>query len=135
MSRTKDRESIGSELVPTYAARELSGGVAKHRISDEGMAPRVAYQVIHDELRLDGFSLLNLATFVTTWIPWQLAQDFLEFMISGEFQAIIPTTNWMYPVALPAAQLPADFNQMIDPSPALLFNEKEVASERRQWVV
>ena len=42
----------------------------------EGLEPRVAYQVIHDELSLDGFSLLNLATFVTTWMePEATAAD------------------------------------------------------------
>jgi glutamate decarboxylase len=68
MARKPDRDPIGSELVPTYAARELAEGTSKHRMADAGMLPRVAYQVIHDELRLDGFSLLNLATFVTTWM-------------------------------------------------------------------
>jgi len=33
-----------------------------------GMDPDVAYQVIHDELALDGNPILNLATFVTTWM-------------------------------------------------------------------
>ena len=68
MSRKDARDSMAGELVPTYAARELAKGIPQHRMAEEGMAPRVAYQVIHDELRLDGFSLLNLATFVTTWM-------------------------------------------------------------------
>jgi glutamate decarboxylase len=38
------------------------------------MSPRNAYQVIHDELRLDGFSILNLATFVTTWMEPEARQ-------------------------------------------------------------
>jgi len=74
MTREKDRDAMGGELVPTYAARELAQGVPKHRMSEAGMAPRVAYQVIHDELRLDGFSLLNLATFVTTWMEPEARQ-------------------------------------------------------------
>jgi glutamate decarboxylase len=77
MSREK-RDTIASELVPTYAARELSKGVPKHKIAPEGMPPRVAYQVIHDELRLDGFSLLNLATFVTTWMEPEAKQLIAE---------------------------------------------------------
>jgi glutamate decarboxylase len=32
------------------------------------MAPDVAYQIIHDELMLDGNARMNLATFVTTWM-------------------------------------------------------------------
>jgi glutamate decarboxylase len=32
------------------------------------MAPDTAYQIVHDELMLDGNARLNLATFVTTWM-------------------------------------------------------------------
>jgi glutamate decarboxylase len=32
------------------------------------MQPRTAFQIIHDELMLDGNARLNLATFVTTWM-------------------------------------------------------------------
>jgi len=32
------------------------------------MPPRIAFQIIHDELMLDGNARLNLATFVTTWM-------------------------------------------------------------------
>ena len=78
MKRKNDRSTAGEEIVPTYAARELSRGVPKHRMAEEGMAPRLAYQVIHDELQLDGFSLLNLATFVTTWMEPEAKQLFSE---------------------------------------------------------
>ena len=63
-----------------------------------------------------------------------LARDFLAFMISERFQKIIPTTNWMYPAALAQASLPPEFTQLIDPSPALLFDDGLVASKRKQWV-
>ncbi|TNF88839.1 MAG: thiamine ABC transporter substrate binding subunit [Gammaproteobacteria bacterium] len=64
----------------------------------------------------------------------QLAREFLEFMLGESFQRIIPTTNWMYPAALAQAELPAEFSQLIDPSPALLFDEDRVAAERKKWV-
>jgi glutamate decarboxylase len=35
------------------------------------MMPEMAYQIIHDELMLDGNARLNLATFVTTWMEPQ----------------------------------------------------------------
>ncbi len=63
-----------------------------------------------------------------------LARQFLRFMLSEEFQRIIPTTNWMFPAALPAAELPPEFSALIDPSPALLFDDEQVARERRNWV-
>ena len=64
----------------------------------------------------------------------KLAREFLAFMVSEEFQAIIPTTNWMYPAALSADKLPAGFDQLIDPLPALLIDEKQVAKKRKIWV-
>jgi glutamate decarboxylase len=78
MTRSKDRDAVSDDLTPTYAARELAKGVPKHRMSEDGMAPRLAYQTIHDELRLDGFSLLNLATFVTTWMEPEAKQLMAE---------------------------------------------------------
>jgi len=64
----------------------------------------------------------------------ELAREFLRFMLSDTFQSIIPTTNWMYPAALPAAKLPGEFSQLIDPSPALLFDDELVARHRKAWV-
>ncbi|RLA11306.1 MAG: thiamine ABC transporter substrate-binding protein, partial [Gammaproteobacteria bacterium] len=63
-----------------------------------------------------------------------LARLFLEFMQEPEFQSIIPTTNWMYPASLERSKLPPAFRQLIDPAPALLFSDIEIADKRRQWV-
>ncbi|GAB2475747.1 PLP-dependent aminotransferase family protein [Jatrophihabitans fulvus] len=38
------------------------------RLARESVPPHVAYQLIHDELLLDGSARLNLATFVGTWM-------------------------------------------------------------------
>lgn len=40
----------------------------RFRMPDQGMQPESAYQMIHDEMALDGKPSLNLATFVTTWM-------------------------------------------------------------------
>jgi glutamate decarboxylase len=40
-----------------------------HRLAEQGMGLDTAYEVISGELLLDGQSRLNLATFVTTWMP------------------------------------------------------------------
>jgi glutamate decarboxylase len=47
---------------------DLNMEVPKLRLPDGGMAPATAFQIIHDELMLDGNARLNLATFVTTWM-------------------------------------------------------------------
>lgn len=42
--------------------------VPRFRLPAESMAPETAYQLVHDELMLDGNARLNMATFVTTWM-------------------------------------------------------------------
>jgi glutamate decarboxylase len=43
----------------------------RSQLRDDPVDPEVAYQLIHDELLLDGSARLNLATFVTTWMEPQ----------------------------------------------------------------
>ena len=59
-----------------------------------------------------------------------LAQEFMAFMLSPEFQNIIPETNWMYPAALPVADLPAGFETLIQPETSLIFSPEDAAGIR-----
>ena len=45
--------------------------VPRYELADGEMPPDAAYQIIHDELLLDGSASLNVATFVTTWMEPQ----------------------------------------------------------------
>ena len=45
--------------------------VPRHTLPKGELPPEVAYQIIHDELMIDGNARLNLATFVTTWMEPQ----------------------------------------------------------------
>jgi glutamate decarboxylase len=55
------------EINPVYF-REESREIPRYRLSEYGVLPRTALQVVRDELILDGNARLNLATFVTTWM-------------------------------------------------------------------
>jgi glutamate decarboxylase len=45
--------------------------IPRHELRDAELPPDVAYQIIHDELMLDGNARMNLATFVSTWMEPQ----------------------------------------------------------------
>ena len=62
------------ESDPVYGGRSLSNMASKYNLPKDEMTPRDAYQLVHDELMLDGNSRLNLATFVTTWIEPEAKQ-------------------------------------------------------------
>lgn len=63
-----------------------------------------------------------------------LAREFLAFMLGETFQEIIPTTNWMYPAALPHERLPDAFDTLVEVAPTLVFDERTVADSRRRWI-
>ncbi|WP_159440302.1 thiamine ABC transporter substrate binding subunit [Vibrio quintilis] len=62
----------------------------------------------------------------------ELAEQFLQFMLSDQFQSVIPTGNWMYPVT--AGELPAGFRHLVHPSKTLRFTPDQVAQNRKQWI-
>ena len=72
--KLKDQSAADLELTPTYAARQMMEGVPKYAIPEQSMEPKIAYNLIHDELILDGNSRQNLATFVTTWMEPEAAK-------------------------------------------------------------
>ena len=62
--------------------------IPRHDLPHGQLPPDVAYQIIHDELMLDGNARLNVATFVTTWMEPQaerlMAECFDKNMIDKD---------------------------------------------------
>ncbi|WP_374643191.1 thiamine ABC transporter substrate binding subunit [Tabrizicola sp.] len=58
-----------------------------------------------------------------------LADRFLDFMLTERFQAAIPQTNWMYPAVTPAAGLPEGFDAF-RPAKSLLLPPEEAQAAR-----
>jgi len=52
----------------TYSTRYFAEPVPKYELPKKGIPANAAYQLVHDELNLDGNPALNLASFVTTWM-------------------------------------------------------------------
>ena len=64
----KDDDTGNDTLSPLFGTRSLRNPVPKYRLPAGEMEARSAYQLITDELMLDGNPALNLASFVTTWM-------------------------------------------------------------------
>jgi glutamate decarboxylase len=56
------------QVRPQFAQLGEITEVPKLRLAPGGMPASTAYEIVHDELLLDGNARLNLATFVTTWM-------------------------------------------------------------------
>lgn len=52
----------------TYSERYFRQSVAKYEMPERSIPANAAYQLVHDELNMDGNQSLNLASFCTTWM-------------------------------------------------------------------
>ncbi|MDE1313157.1 thiamine ABC transporter substrate binding subunit [Vibrio aestuarianus] len=62
----------------------------------------------------------------------KLADEFMQFILSDQFQSVIPTGNWMYPVT--SVELPKGFETLNVPQKALTFSAQEVSEMRKPWI-
>ncbi|MCR9684740.1 MULTISPECIES: thiamine ABC transporter substrate binding subunit [Vibrio] len=62
----------------------------------------------------------------------ELADQFMNFILSDEFQSAMPTGNWMYPVT--DVELPKGFETLSVPNKSLSFSADEVAKMRKSWI-
>ena len=60
-----------------------------------------------------------------------LADQFMEFVLSRDFQSLIATANWSYPAKLPQEEWPEAFSQLNLPEKALFYTEEEAAALRQ----
>ena len=63
-----------------------------------------------------------------------LAQDFLTFMISPEFQDIIPETNWMMPAAATSTPLNPVFGKLVQPKITLTVTPEQSARNCKAYI-
>jgi len=69
--KNKIRDNL---LDDVYSSEDLSIRMPKYKFPTEEREARHVYQIIHDELMLDGNSRQNLATFCSTWLEPEVHQ-------------------------------------------------------------
>jgi thiamine transport system substrate-binding protein len=63
----------------------------------------------------------------------ELADDFLNFMVSEGFQKHLPLSNVMYPVNTPT-KMPEAYGKLIKPAQVLQLDTAQINQNRKQWV-
>jgi thiamine transport system substrate-binding protein len=61
------------------------------------------------------------------------ARQFIDFMLTPDFQDAIPTTNWMYPVN-PSVKLPASFDYAPRPQIPLSLDPALIRKNQERWI-
>ena len=77
------------------------------------------------------YTQIEFAAMVKKSKKQKLAQTFIDFMLSEDFQKAIPTSNWMYPV-ITYEKLPSAFDKQ--PKTLPLLDDKLIAKKQREWL-
>lgn len=64
----------------------------------------------------------------------KLGREFLQFIMTKEFQSSLPLTNVMYPVMDIGDALPPEFEKLIVPVKPLLIDTEIVRDKRQKWI-
>ncbi|KAI3831732.1 hypothetical protein MKW92_018349 [Papaver armeniacum] len=75
---TELRSSSTADSV--YASPYVQDALPRYKMGESSIPKEEAYQIIHDELLLDGNPRLNLASFITTWMEPECDQLIMESM-------------------------------------------------------
>lgn len=77
---------------------------------------------------------VEVAALLETSANKTLGREFLQFMLSSDFQTALPLTNVMYPSTDIGEALPAEFNTLIQPESVLLIDSAEIRDNRKDWI-
>jgi len=78
LTHVQSDEAAASAAV--FASRYVQEPVPSYELGAKSISKDAAYQIIHDELLLDGSPRLNLASFVTTWMEPECDRLIIEGM-------------------------------------------------------
>ncbi|KAF8892646.1 glutamate decarboxylase [Infundibulicybe gibba] len=95
----KFTKTTGNTVNHSYGARYGTSSIPKYHIASKGIDAAAAYQLIHDELSLDGSPVLNLASFVHTWMPPEADKLMVENMSKNLIGISIIADMWHAPSA------------------------------------
>lgn len=76
------------------------------------------------------YFMVELAAKLASSVQPELADQFMAFILTEDFQSMIPTTNWSFPAALPEYQWPEGFRDLPAPETVLFYTEDEAAAVR-----
>ncbi|PHT99256.1 Glutamate decarboxylase 1 [Capsicum chinense] len=97
LSKTTSESDVS--VHSTFASRYVRASLPRFEMPENSIPKEAAYQIINDELMLDGNPRLNLASFVTTWMEPECNKlmmdsinknyvDMDEYPVTTELQAI-----------------------------------------------
>jgi thiamine transport system substrate-binding protein len=143
-----DTNEAWAELAPKVLTMTKSWSDA-YNLFLEGEADMVlsyttspAYHIVAEEdetiaaaqFREGHYTQIEIAGILKSSPNKDLANQFLAYLITPEAQAMLPHTNWMYPVIDLPGGTPEGFENLIDAKPALSLPDAEINAHKSEWI-
>jgi thiamine transport system substrate-binding protein len=64
----------------------------------------------------------------------ELADKFMQFILSQPFQHAIPINNFMFPVIDLGDELPKEYNELFIPTKSLMLETNQIKNNRKLWI-
>jgi len=80
------------------------------------------------------YFMVELVAKLSTTDNPDLADQFMAYVLTEDFQSMIPTSNWSFPSALPREKWPEGFRELPVPDKVLFYNEDEAATLRDEAI-
>ncbi|MCK4247427.1 MAG: thiamine ABC transporter substrate-binding protein [Methanomicrobia archaeon] len=80
-----------------------------------------------------GYLQIEGAGIVKNCAHKELAEKFIDWMLTEDFQREIPLTQWMFPVNS-NVELPASFDYAVKPDKILYLDSEEIAENLDRWI-
>ena len=80
------------------------------------------------------YFMVELAAKLASTDQPELADQFMQFILSEDFQSMIATGNWSIPAALSQDKWPDGFQQLDLPEKVLFYSENEAATLRDEAI-
>jgi thiamine transport system substrate-binding protein len=77
------------------------------------------------------YFLVELAAKIAGTDQPELADQFMQYVLSEDFQSAIPTSNWSYPAKLNPSKLPEGFGKLSLPEKTIFYGEDEAEALRK----
>lgn len=100
LSEATNESEANDSIDSMFASRYVRVSLPRFKMPEHSIPKDAAYQIINDELMLDGNPRLNLASFVTTWMEPECDKlimssinknyvDMDEYPVTTELQALL----------------------------------------------
>jgi thiamine transport system substrate-binding protein len=80
-----------------------------------------------------GYLQIEGAGIVKNCAHKRLAETFMDWMLTENFQKEIPLTQWMFPVD-PTVEMPASFDYAVKPEKILYLDSEDVTENLDRWI-